>query len=375
MKKILFVQGLWQNGGIEKVVNTYCKYFITKNYEVDIFTFEKNKSVFTSELEAMGINIICPKEDISGGYIKHNIKRVNAFLEAAVNYDIVHYNSSFAIAYIHCWMLKKRVNDTKVIIHSHGDSVNSPHILPKKIFNKLIKELLRNIPDYNLACSDKAGKWLFSKKVFSGRKYCTLMNPIDFNSYRYNDDKHLYYRQNYAIRDKEIVIGTIGRFSYQKNPEFIIEIIEGLAKRKRDFKFIWIGEGEEKEKIYDLVKKKHLESFIIFIDSINDISGILSAFDILILPSRYEGLPLVLVEAQASDLIIFASDTIDKKVKLTNKLSFLSIQNPELWVQEIISSQNKIGSRTYPYDEVENSEFNMERAIKKLSRIYNDILI
>lgn len=371
MKKVLFVLGKWSNGGIEKMIYTYCHELIPRGYSVDIFAFEKDISVFTDKLENIGVNIFSPKKKIKGGYIKHNIERLSAFLQATdSDYDIVHYNTAFAIAYIHCAFLKKKNKKVKIILHSHGEGINEPYVKMKNAFNSVIKRVFQKVPDYCLACSDASGQWLYSKVNFNSKHYLTIMNAIDFESNKFNPVSREKYRAEWKIDEKQIVIGTVGRFSYQKNPFFILEIIEQLAKAGTDYKFIWIGTGEEKAKIKNQVKSKGLEQYIIFIDHTPDIAGCLSGFDIMILPSRYEGLPLILLEAQASGLLTLVSDAIPKIAKITDRLVFLPIDKVNSWVEAITCQDTAINNREYPMEEIEKSQFKIEQIMDSLIEIY-----
>lgn len=371
MKKILFVQGMWANGGIEKVVDTYCKYLIPKGYIIDVFAFEKSESVFSKELENLGVKIISPNSKLKGGYIERNKKRLNAFLEVIDNeYDIIHYNTSFAMAYIHCYYAKKKNNKTKIVMHSHGDYVNAPNVIIKRMFNSAIKYIFKNIPDYCIGCSEQAGEWLFSKKRYNDKKYKTIMNAIDLRKYKYDINKRKEYHTKWRIEKNELVIGTIGRFSYQKNPYFILEIINSLVESSCIFKFIWIGEGEEKNNIKRIIIEKNLSDYIILIDATADIPGCLSGFDMMILPSIYEGLGLVLLEAQASGLITLASDTIPKIAKYTDRLFYLNIEDKSVWRDAILQEKNNIADRDYPDDEIQKCVFNVDKVMEQIIKIY-----
>lgn len=372
MKRILYITGQWANGGIEKVITSYCKHIDKQKFQIDIFTFEKEESIYTKEVEKFGVKVLCPINPIHGGYLLHNLKRIKAFLDVALTkYDIIHYHTSFAIAYLHCYLLKRKNRKIKVILHSHGDNVNAPFKILKVVFNRVVQNLLSNVPDYCLACSENAGKWLFSKKVIKSNRYVTLMNAIEVDDYRYNIENRNEYRELWGVAN-EIIIGTVGRIEYQKNPYFILDIIKKLSNKKVKFKFVWVGTGADRKDIIEKSKALNLDN-IIFIEYTDRVSKLLSAFDLFLLPSRYEGLGLVLIEAQISGLLCIISDSIPKEVDITNNIKKLSIKSSDIWcdtISEYVNTYNFSCDRTCPQKELIESGFDIKVIISKLISVY-----
>lgn len=143
MINLLYVLGVWGNGGIEKVITTYCNNLPQEKYKIEIFTLRKETSVFDVELERLGIPIFCPTKNIEGSFWQKNKIRQESFLAAALQkqYDIVHYHNSFGIVYLYLKELKKRNPNCKIVLHSHGDDAEAPYLILKRIYNNtLIRE-------------------------------------------------------------------------------------------------------------------------------------------------------------------------------------------------------------------------------------------
>ena len=386
MINLLYVLGVWGNGGIEKVITTYCNNLPQEKYKIEIFTLRKETSVFDVELERLGIPIFCPTKNIEGSFWQKNKIRQESFLAAALQkqYDIVHYHNSFGIVYLYLKELKKRNPNCKIVLHSHGDDAEAPYLILKRIYNNIAKRLYKDIPDFNVACSDNAGKWLFSNKIYNSNKYKTIINAFDTKAYCFDWAKRKAIHEELQISSVP-VLGTIGRFCYQKNPEYILEILQGLDKVGFDFRFIWIGEGEMKQDIIQKASKAGLDGKIYFITSTDNVQGYLSSMDAFILPSRYEGLVLALIEALCAGLTSYVSEHITRELQLTDKIQYLPITSVDMWVQRILNDVRNgkivyrkegeiVKFRRYPESEIAKSKFNLKEMMENVERVYEVLL-
>lgn len=371
-KKILMVLGHWENGGIEKVITAYCR-DLYKSYLIDIFSFSRNKSIFDDEMNRYGIKIISSDNLFEGNIVKRNLNRTHEFLKiASRGYDIIHYHTSFAIAYLHCKALKKKCPNTRIILHSHGDNINPPYKHIKVLVNTILKNIYKNVPDYCLACSTNAGLWLFSKYAIVN-KFEPLMNPIRLENYKFGKDQRKRQRTEWNVNG-EYLVGTIGRIEYQKNPEFIVEIIKKLEQRDFNYKFVWIGNGPDENIIKNQIKSLNLENEVIFVARTEDIPSALSAMDVFILPSRYEGLALVLLEAQASGLKVFASNTTSAEAGISDTISWIPIDDASLWAEKIVKSSTENQERRYPKEGIRMNGFDYDYILGRLNETYKKIL-
>ena len=176
----------------------------------------------------------------------------------------------------------------------------------RKSYNFIARSLINKYATTKLACGEKAGQYLYGKKDFS-----VINNGINIDSY-YNitDSQITDLKNEMGINENDLIIGHVGRFAKVKNQEFFIEFANTLQKKNQNFKILLVGNGDNFEIIKNKIKENKLEQYFIMPGLRKDIPVFMKMFDIFIMPSLYEGFPLVVVEALAGDDICFFSDTI-----------------------------------------------------------------
>ena len=194
-----------------------------------------------------------------------------------------------------------------------------------KIANVILRPLFNYLVDIKIAPSDLAAEFTFGKKAVQKNQVFFLHNAIDLNVFKYDLDGKNRLIKELNLQGKRIY-GHIGRFSNQKNHRFLIDIFEKIYLQQPDSVLILIGQGELEDDIKKIVKQKHLENAIIFLGVRKDIPQILSLMDVFIFPSFYEGMPNTIIEAQATGLNCVISDTITKQAKLTDLLTYMSLE-------------------------------------------------
>lgn len=176
-----------------------------------------------------------------------------------------------------------------------------------------------------------AGVWKFPASVVRG-KLQIINNGIDLNLFAPDETKRLEYRKMLDISDKTMVIGNVGRFSYVKNQEFLIEIVSQLKQRRKNIKLMLVGVGETMNEIKSLVVSKKLTEDVLFIGGVNNVYDYMQAMDIFAFPSRWEGLGMVGVEAQAIGMPVVASTAVPISMKLVDDVVFLSLDDINAWL-------------------------------------------
>lgn len=159
-----------------------------------------------------------------------------------------------------------------------------------------------------------------------------INNGIDLNLFAPDETKRLEYRKMLDISDKTMVIGNVGRFSYVKNQEFLIEIVSQLKQRRKNIKLMLVGVGETMNEIKSLVVSKKLTEDVLFIGGVNNVYDYMQAMDIFAFPSRWEGLGMVGVEAQAIGMPVVASTAVPISMKLVDDVVFLSLDDINAWL-------------------------------------------
>ena len=214
--------------------------------------------------------------------------------------------------------------------------------------------------DY-FACSEIAGKWLFGKNIVKSSKFKIIHNAVDYEKFKYNEEERNKIRDDLKIANNDIVIGHVGRFTNQKNHEFLIDVFYEMHKINKHYKLLLIGTGILEENIKAKVEKLKLSEYVIFLGFKNDVYRYMNAMDIFAFPSLYEGLGLGLVEAQANGIPCFATkDTIPSEVKINNNFEFIEL-DIEKWKEKIlktnvvrIDSKKNIKEANYFIEDVVN---------------------
>lgn len=276
------------------------------------------------------------------------------------NYDIVHVHGSSAIMFFDVFAAK--LAGTKIrIAHSHNT------VTEHKFLHKLLKPLFKLSYTNGFACGQDAGKWLFGDENF-----VILPNAQKTEKFLFNEDLRNEYRKNNNFKNK-IVIAHVGAFNHQKNHEFIVNLIEKISNVSDRYKFVLMGEGPLKEEIIQQIKKKNLAENVLFVGKNNKVHEWLNAFDITILPSRYEGLPNVLIEWQLAGLPTIVSNKVTKEAKITNLINYEEL-DIEKWCEKILDCKvNTDRNNIRYYNDIKNAGFDIGETSGKLYYLYNDM--
>ena len=243
------------------------------------------------------------------------------------NYDVVHVHGNSATMAVE--LTAAFLAGCKVrIAHSHNTTCQhmKAHRLLLPFFNRMYT--------HGAACGREAGEWLFGTKEF-----LVLPNGIRIEEYKYSEEAGRAYREAKGISPERILIGHIGLFNYQKNQEFLVRVFAGLLERSPDYMLLLAGDGELKEKTENLVSCLKIENNVIFTGNEENVAACLSAMDLFVLPSRFEGLPYVLVEAQAEALPCIVSSSVTKEADLTGLLRFVDGFREEDWIRAITAQK------------------------------------
>ena len=195
-------------------------------------------------------------------------------------------------------------------------------------------------------------------------------NAINLKEYQFNAKKREQYRNKYHLNNK-LVIGHIGRFNKQKNHKFLIDLFCKIKEERQDAILVLIGDGPLKKKMEKRVKKKGIEKSVLFLGVRKDIPELLQMIDIFVLPSRFEGLGIALIEAQASGLVCYASESTPRDTQITELVKYLSIdEGVYYWEKEILKTQKNIVNRKNISSFIENTKFNIKVEAAKVENFY-----
>lgn len=361
MKNILFISQWLSMAGTETFMINVLRNIDRQKFHIDFLLFSNSTSFYSVEAEQLGSNIYrLPPRNRGFNYYKS----LNAFFkEKASQYSAIHYcggnvSSIAPIYYAYKYNIPVR------IVHSHNSSSQG---LKNKIMHLINRNFLTKLSTCNLACSTLASKYFF------GKKPCIIVkNGINVDSYRFNEERRNKLRSEYGISLSTHVLGHIGRFEDVKNHSFLLDIFCEYKKIHAESKLLLIGSGILEDKIKQKAKDLGLEEDILFLGLRNDIPDILCSMDCFVMPSLFEGLPFVLVEAQATGLPCVIADTINKDAKLTPYLLFRSLRdNLGLWVEDIktiIRANNREKGTKY----IDDNGFNILSTVKYLEYLYDE---
>ncbi|MGO4927784.1 glycosyltransferase [Fundicoccus sp. Sow4_F4] len=279
------------------------------------------------------------------------------------HYDIVHVHGNSNTLAIELFLGK--INNIQVRMpHSHNTFTKFKNL------NKILNIPFNLLYTHGLACGNEAGKWLYKEKNF-----VVIENGILTENYKFsaNDRKQLRLELGFTKRDK--ILGHVGHFTYQKNQEYLIDLFIKSSNFKNKYKLILVGDGPLRESLENKVKQFNLEDIIKFVGKRTDVNRYYSLFDALVMPSRFEGLPLALVEAQSADLKCFVSENITKEVNITGSVEFFKIENDQT---DLIEKINKYFTKEIIREDfkgnkiMEKSNFNIIQSANKLKNIYSN---
>lgn len=257
------------------------------------------------------------------------------FFKCHKEYKIVHgHVPNLAFLYL---KIAKKYGVLFRIIHSH--SIKGSDILHKRIRNFFLQHRIAEYANIYLACSKDAADYLY-KNGEARNKAIIVNNGIDLSKFVFKKNIRNETRKLFNIQDY-FIIGHIGRFAKEKNPFYLLKIFAEVKKKIGKTKLLLIGDGPLKFKIQKSIKKLNLEDDVILAGARKDVNNLLQAMDVFVFPSRFEGLGIALIEAQASALRCFASDRIPVEAKVSDLVQFSNIkQKPERWAESIIDFSN-----------------------------------
>lgn len=320
-------------GGAEAVIYNYFSHMNLEKYEIHIITHGITDKECAQKFMDLGfkIHVITPKRN---GLFK-NIREMNTIIRAE-KFHIIH-------AHLTEWncipMIVGKMNGVKIRInHSHSRiMIEHPNRLTQKIYYGIRKWLGKLFSTDYFACGDDAGKYLFGEKAYNQGKVIILNNAIELKKFEFNQVIRNEVRNEFEIGSK-LCIGHIGRFSPVKNHSFLIDIFSEIHKKEPNSVLLLAGIGDLQNQVQDKVNSYNLNNDVKFLGVRKDTYRLYQAMDAFILPSFYEGMPLAAIEAQAAGLTCFLSDTITSKVKMSEFVSFISLEKSrEEWADEILS--------------------------------------
>lgn len=358
--RVLHVVGGMDIGGTETMLmNLYRK--VNTNIQFDFISYYENEGYYDEEIRRLGGNVIRLSSPKKIGYLKA-IKELKKAIKENGPYDVVHSHTLF---YCGISNIAAKLCGVKVrISHAHTTLDNSNSLI-KKIYIFLMRIIIRMFSTDFLCCSNSAGKYLFGNHIVNNKKYRVIPNYIDYEAFlNCKDDNTI--KKELGLEKNERLIVHIGRFIDAKNHKFLVQIINNMHKKDENLKAIFVGDGILKPSIKNLVNSLNLENTIKFLGVRTDIKEILNNSDLLLFPSIYEGLGLVILEAQAAGLPCIVSEAIQPEADLQiGLLKYVNLdEGIDKWCSEALNNINN----------KRKDKLEIEKAFKDKGYEINDIV-
>lgn len=358
MIKILYIiDNIKISSGVSTVVMNYCRNLDKKNIQIDFLLMSKYKESFEEELKENGSKIYYLKNKFS---IKEYGKLKNEIEEfyKKNQYDIIELHApTFSFLFL---KIAKKCNIPLRIMHTHSTIRSSDFI--KNIVSKILNINFKSYVNTFFACSEKSGQYWYGNKICKSNNYKVIKNGINTDNYKFNEDARNKLRKEYQLEDNT-VIGFVGRISKDKNLLFFIDVMKQIVEKNKNYKLLIVGNGTELEQLR--IESETIKNNVIFLGMRKDVNELLNCMDLLVLPSKREGLPMVAIEAQLTNLQCFLSDTITTEVDI-GATKFLKLDK-QIWKNEILKFEKKEKS-------INRDEFDIKRCSKELEKIYQEII-
>jgi len=330
---VIITTGMTSYGGLTTVAMNYYRNIDLTKIQMDFLSTNTIQKELADELTKKESRYYCLSNRNSnpiGYYFK--LRKI------CKKYDCIHVHANSATATAEL-LAAKSAGVKKRIVHIHNTTCSH------KIIHYLLKPVFDKSYTLGIGCSDAAGRWAFGKK-----KYIVLNNAIDLDKYDYNLEDRTYIRKKYGIRDDEYVIGNVGKLSKQKNHEFVIKVFHYYYQTHENCKLLLVGDGALRPKLEELAKCFNVSDKVIFCGMVDNAKEFYSAMDCILFPSLWEGLPLSLLEAQATGLTCVSSNNITSEVNMGGVIQLSLNDDLNYWedkLKQALSSNRNEDKKKY----------------------------
>ncbi|QZN89576.1 glycosyltransferase [Vagococcus lutrae] len=355
--RVLHVVGIMNYGGAETLIMNWYRNIDRSKYQFDFLVHFSEKGKFDDEIKQLGGNIYYIPRYKGINHLEY-ISSFKKHLNNHIEHQIIHFHIRSTAKFL---SKEAKKLSRKTILHSHSISERKGLSSVVKKITKL--NINKNI-DLKLACSKEAGKWLFGEEKFS-----IIPNAIPIRNYKVDSVTRERLRKEINCENKRI-IGHVGRFTYEKNHEYLLKIMEHV-KDYDDLVLVLIGEGP----LFKEIKIKSQGLNVILLGAQSNINEWLMAMDLFVFPSLYEGLGIAVVEAQASGLPVICSDRVPNESKLISTVRYQNLEEMNKWLEYVIKIPvNTLDERVRINKELCYSSYNIETNIEVIQEAYQQFL-
>ena len=358
MVRVLHVFGGLGTGGTESLIMNWYRHIDRSKVQFD-FLVRSTERHYEEEILAMGGRIF--RTPSFPRHFRKNYIETKRILEQK-EWDVIHVHGNAAM-YMLPLKLARALEYPCRIMHSHSVKAKKDVF---SLVHKCNRIKMKRYTTHRLACSKAAGEWMFGGKAFQ-----VMRNAISIEKYRFDPQARQEVRKTYGLENR-LVLGHVGRFVSPKNHMFLLDVFKAVLSRNQDSVLMLVGEGELEQEIRGKAEKLGISESVRFVQGRSDIGALMSAMDLFVLPSAYEGLGIVLVEAQVSGLpCIVSEEAYHEEVQLFSTLSKLSLQKgAEAWAEQIVQISGHLPQRRMEDGVLSATGYDMKTEVKHLEKLY-----
>lgn len=358
MIRVLYVHGgTLLYGGTEAYMMNFYRRFDRGQVQVDFVVHGDARGVYDDEIERLGGSVF--HVPVKGQDYRGNTRALREIMEQG-QYAAVHAHTDANNA--HVLQIAKECGVPLRISHSHNTRTQSDSRL-RRLYNGLEKRRIPYVATHLFACSEPAGRWLYGRQPF-----VVIPNAIEIERFAFDSVRREEMRRQLGLTD-QLVVGHVGRFSFQKNHPFLLEIFAEMANRRPDATLLLIGDGENRERIERLIRLRGLKERVRIVPPTPRVADYMQAMDVFLLPSHFEGFAVVLVEAQTAGLPCFASLDAVPNADLTGLVSYISLSEPpSVWAEQVLRQPDT--KREDAWRPVADAGYDIAAAAERLQRFY-----
>ncbi|MBE5802800.1 MAG: glycosyltransferase family 1 protein [Clostridiales bacterium] len=359
MIRILQCVNNMHRAGLETILMNYYRNIDRTKIQFDFLTHRPERADYDDEIEALGGRVFHAPRLYPQNYAAY-FSFMKAFFKEHPEYQIMHSHID-AMSYLPL-LAGKRAGVPIRIAHSHNTSIDKDY---KYLLKQLFRKLLPGTATHLLSCGEEAGRFLFGNRPFS-----LIHNAIEPDRFYYNEAVRDEVRTELGLEGR-YVIGHVGRFSYAKNHQFLLEIFAEVLRRDENAVLLLVGTGEKEQEIREGVRRLRIQEQVRFLGTRSDMDRLYQGMDVLVMPSLFEGVPVVGIEAQFAQLPCLFSDRVPTEVGFTELSAFLPLeQSAVYWAEEILKRKQILRGAT----QVAGSRYDVTTAQKTLTDYYVQLL-
>ena len=333
MKRILCLISCMNAGGAETFLMKLYRQIDRSEYQLDFCINVKEKCFYEDEILSMGGRIFrIPSKSEN----RKEFTRQLTELVRKENYESVLRITSNAMGFMDLKIAKKA--GAKICAARSSNSSDGKGWKPW-LAHRLGKLFYGRYVDVKFAPSDLAAIYTFGKKSYESGKVTILHNGVDLRVFHYDGEGREAVRKELGIAEDTLLVGHVGRFEPQKNHEKLVEIYAEIAKQQPDSRLLLVGKGKLEDRVRQRAEELGVTDRVIFAGVRSDIPRVLSAMDVFVFPSLYEGMPNTVIEAQSTGLPCIIADTITREADITGLVEYLPLEMPGAqWAEKAVAA-------------------------------------